>query len=158
MSFDFKSKPTGLWKHILHAPTWLYRARLGFLLGKRFVMIEHRGRKSDRRYRTVIEVAGRGDVGDSYIVTSGTGPRADWYQNIRAGKLDAVWVGSQRHSSVGVSFLDSPDAAAVFKAYESAHPKTAEKLMASMGVTYDGTDDGRVDMMDKIPMVEFTVG
>lgn len=157
MSFDFKSKPTGLWKRILHAPTWLYRARLGFLFGKRFLMIEHRGRKSNNPYRTVIEVAGRGDAANSYIVTSGTGPRADWYQNIRAGKLDAVWIGSSRHADASVRFLESREAADVFKRYETDHPKTAEKLMASMGVGYDGTDVGRVEMMDRIPMVEFTV-
>jgi hypothetical protein len=44
-SFDFKGKPTGVWKWFLHAPTWLFRARLGFLMGKRMIMIEHRGRR-----------------------------------------------------------------------------------------------------------------
>ena len=40
-------------------------------------------------------------------------------------------------------------------AYERAHPKTAEKLYSMMGVSYDGTDEGRVEMMAKVPMVAF---
>ena len=40
-------------------------------------------------------------------------------------------------------------------AYERAHPKTAAKLYSMMGVSYDGTDEGRVEMMAKIPMVAF---
>ncbi len=155
-SFDFKSKPTGLWKWILHAPTWLYRTRLGFLFGKRFVMIEHRGRKSGNHYRTVLEVAGRGSGDNTYIVTSGTGPRADWYRNIMGGGLQAVWVGSRRHTATMRS-LEAEEAGSVFHDYETAHPKAAAKLMDSMGVSYDGTEAGRVEMMRKIPMVEFTV-
>jgi deazaflavin-dependent oxidoreductase (nitroreductase family) len=155
-SFNMQGKPTGLWKWLLHAPTWLYRARLGFVFGKRFVMIEHRGRKSGKLYRTVVEVAGRGAGGDTYIVTSGTGPNADWYRNIVAGCLEAVWIGSRR-SAATVRFLEASEAAIVFAEYELAHPKTAIKLMKTMGVSYDGTDEGRVEMMRKIPMVEFTV-
>lgn len=40
-------------------------------------------------------------------------------------------------------------------AYERAHPKTAVKLYSMMGVSYDGTDEGRLEMMAKIPMVAF---
>ena len=41
--------------------------------------------------------------------------------------------------------------------YESAHPKAAVKLFASMGVSYDGTDEGRIELMSHIPMVGFTL-
>jgi deazaflavin-dependent oxidoreductase (nitroreductase family) len=152
--FNFKQKPSGLFKLFLHAPTWLFRAHLGFLMGKRMLMIEHRGRKSDRLYRTVLEVAGRYPDKNEWIVTSGTGPKADWYRNIKAGKLDAVWIGSNRHAA-SVRFLDPDEAGSVMGDYESAHPKTAQKLKDSMGVSYDGTDEGRVGMMDLIPMVAF---
>lgn len=155
-SFNFKSRPTGFFKWLLHTPTWLFRAHLGFVFGKRFVMVEHLGRKSGNRYRTVLEVAGRGDDGDTYIVTSGTGPKADWYRNILDGGLHAVWVGSKRHSAT-VRPLDAPEAASVFATYEIAHPSAADKLTDLMGVSYDGSDEGRVEMMRLLPMVEFTV-
>ena len=153
--FDFRQKPKGLFKWFLHAPTWLYRARLGFVFGKRFLMIEHRGRKSGNRYRTVLEVAGRNVERNEWIVTSGTGPNADWYRNIESGGVDAVWIGSKRHQA-DVRFLDAPEAAGVMQRYETEHPKTAAKLMASMGVSYDGTDEGRIEMMKRIPMVAYS--
>jgi deazaflavin-dependent oxidoreductase (nitroreductase family) len=126
-------------------------------MGNRFVMIEHRGRKSGSLYRTVLEVVGRYPDKGEWIVTSGTGPKADWYRNLQAGTLDAIWIGSSR-SAATVRFLETDETATVFHGYETAHPKTAAKLLDSMGVSYDGTDAGRVDMMRSIPMVSFTVG
>ncbi len=151
--FDFTSKPTGWQRWVLHAPTVLYRLRLGWLFGKRFVMVEHRGRVSGRWYRTVVEVAGRTD--DEWICTSGTGPAADWYRNLCAGGLEAVWTGVRRRHAT-VRFLDAHEAAGVMARYEHAHPKTAAKLLRAMGVSYDGTDTDLVRMMHEIPMVAFT--
>jgi len=155
MAFDFKSRPTGMWRWFLHIPTWLFRTRLGFVFGARMLMIEHRGRKSGKLFRTVLEVAGRGPSGE-FIVTSGTGSRADWYRNLLAGGLEAVWIGSRRHAAA-LRELSPEEAGSVFAEYEHKHPKTAEVLMGRMGVSYDGTDEGRVAMMRKIPMVEFTL-
>jgi deazaflavin-dependent oxidoreductase (nitroreductase family) len=155
-SFNFKSKPAGLFKHFLHAPTWLYRWHLGFVMGKRFLMIEHRGRKSQKLYRTVLEVAGRNQNKGEWIVSSGTGPNADWYRNIKAGGVDAVWIGSARKAA-DVRFLEADEAASVFAKYEQAHRRAAAKLMDMMGVSYDGTEVGRIEMMRKIPMVAFVL-
>jgi len=150
-SFNFKQKPTGLFKRLLHAPVWLYRSRLGFLLGRRLVMLEHEGRRSGKLRRTPLEVVRRD--GDSYIVCSGTGPNADWYRNLKAKPALALWVGSRRHE-VEQRFLEDSEAATVLAQYESDHATAAARLMDLMGVSHDGTHDGRVTMMAKIPMVE----
>ena len=154
--FDLSRKPTGWQKLMLKAPTYLYRARLGFVFGKRFVMIEHRGRRSGNLYRTVIEVAGRLDDPPEYVCTSGTGPNADWYRNLHANGVEAVWVGSKHHSA-GVRFLEPAEAATVMADYERAHAKTAAKLYDVMGVSYDGSEAGLVEMMEQIPMVAFSL-
>lgn len=153
---DLSKKPTGSLKWLLKAPGYLYRARLGFVFGKRFVMIEHRGRKSGKLFRTVIEVAGRVPDRGEYVCTSGTGPHADWYLNLRANGVDAVWVGSRRRQAE-LRFLPSDEAADVMAEYERANPKTAARLYEVMGVSYDGTDADRVRMMGEIPMVGFTI-
>lgn len=151
---DFSRKPTGWTRRVLRLPVYLYQARLGFLLGRRFVMIEHRGRRSGCHYRTVVEVAGRrnGEV----ICASGTGPRSDWYRNLRAHGLLALWVGSKK-CWASVRFLEAREAAGVMADYEHAHPKTAARLYRIMGVSYDGTVEGRVEMMEKVPMVAFSI-
>ena len=137
---DFSHKPTGWLRQMLRAPTYLYRARLGIVFGYRFVMIEHCGRKSGRRRFTVVEVTRH--LPREWVCTSGTGPDADWYRNLQAGGLEALWVGSRRHRA-SVRFLDASEAAGVMGAYERAHPKTTAKLYSMMGVSYDGTDEGR---------------
>ena len=154
--FDFRSKPTGVFKWMLHAPSYLYRARLGFVFGSRFLMIEHRGRTSGTLYRTVLEVAGRHPERNEWISTSGTGPGADWYRNLEANGVEAVWIGSSRHAPATVRFVEAEEAGAVFATYEEAHPKAAVKLMDSRGVAYDGSDADRIEMMRSIPMVAFS--
>ena len=150
-SFNFKQRPTGLFKGILHAPVWLFRARLGFVFGKRIVMLEHIGRRSGKMRQTPLEVVHR--VDDAYTLCSGTGPNADWYRNIRANPASALWVGSQRHG-VEQRFLDASEAATTFAAYEANHPEAAARLTELMGVSHDGTHAGRIAMVAKIPMVE----
>ncbi len=149
------SPPTGLKRWFFHAPTYLYRAHLGFLFGRRFLMMEHRGRSTGTLHRTVVEVAGR--LGDAWVVASGYGPGSDWYRNLRAGGLEAIWIGARRRPATA-RFLEAEEAAGVFAAYEADHPRTAQALMAEMGVSYDGSEAGRAEMMRSIPMVAFTVG
>ena len=149
---DFSHKPTGWLRLMLKAPIYVYRAHLGIVFGDRFVMIEHRGRKSGSRHFTVVEVARH--LPREWVCTSGTGPNADWYRNLQAGGLEALWVRSRRYRA-SVRFLEATEAASVMGAYEHAHPKTAAKLYSMMGVSYDGTDEGRVEMMTNIPMVAF---
>jgi deazaflavin-dependent oxidoreductase (nitroreductase family) len=150
---DFSHKPTGWLKWLLKTPCYVFRARLGFLFFHRFVMIEHRGRSGHTLYRTVIEMAARRR--NEWVCASGTGPQADWYLNLRAGGLEAIWVGSKRCRAT-VRFLNDTEAADVMREYEKARPRTASRLFSIMGVTYDGTDAGRVEMMTRVPMVAFS--
>jgi len=152
--FNFRQKPRGLFKWLLHAPVWIFRARLGFLLGRRIVMLEHRGRKSGRLRRTPLETVHR--QGDTYVLCSGTGRKADWYRNLQAHPAEALWVGAKRFP-VAQRFLDDTEAAAAFATYEAAHPKAAGRLTEMMRVSYDGADAGRVAMVAQIPVVELTL-
>ena len=151
---DLSHKPSGWLKWVLRVPVYLYRARLGFLFGTRFLMIEHRGRHSGCHYRTVVEVAGRRS--GEWICASGTGSRSDWYRNLRQGGLLAVWVGSRKRWA-SVRFLEAREAAGVMGDYEHEHPRTAARLRQIMGVSYDGTVEGRIEMMEKVPMVAFSI-
>ncbi len=101
--------------------------------------------------QTPLEVVRRRD--DAYILCSGTGPNADWYRNIRANPAVALWVGSRRHE-VSQRFLENSEAATVFAGYDQDHPKAASRLTDLMGVSHDGTHEGRMQMVAKIPMVE----
>lgn len=152
--FSFRKKPTGFFKWILQAPKWIFRAHLGFIFGSRFLLLEHIGRKSGKRYQTPLEVASRDEAHDEYIVTSGTGVNADWYRNIRANPAVAIWLGSRRYP-VKQRFLPTAEAVERMKEYEREHPKAAAKLEDLMGVSHDDTDESWTAMMEKIPMIGF---
>ena len=48
--------PRGLLRFLLRLPIWLYQLHLGFLLGHRFLLLTHTGRRSGLLRRTVVEV------------------------------------------------------------------------------------------------------
>ena len=154
-SFSFRRRPRGLFKRILGLPVLLYRYRLGFLLGDRFLLITHVGRRTGELHHTPVEVVVHDADTREYIVCSGTGPRADWYRNLQAKPVRRVQVGNRRWVP-DQRMLDDDEAAARFAEYELAHPRAAEKLLESMGNSYDGTAAGRVVMMADMPMVAFS--
>src|ERR1051326_5078584 len=80
---------------LVRAPVWLYRARLGVLVGPRFLMLEHTGRKSGTRRYVVLEVVEHPSPG-TYLVVSGFGDRAQWFRNIRANPQVRVRTLSRR--------------------------------------------------------------
>ncbi|GGN85596.1 hypothetical protein GCM10010112_66190 [Actinoplanes lobatus] len=154
-NWNFRQKPTGMWRRLLRLPVYLYRARLGFLMGQRILLLTHRGRISGRVFRTPVEVVEHDQETGEYIVCSGTGLFADWYRNIAEQPAQQVQVCNRRwrpHQRI----LDTREAAQRFARYEELHPRTARRLLASMGNSYDGTDDGRVVMMTRMPMVAFS--
>ena len=73
---------------VLKAPNFLYRCNVGWLLGHRFVQIEHTGRRSGAHYVTVVEVLSWDRGSGEVIIMSGWGPTADWYRNIRRRHSD----------------------------------------------------------------------
>lgn len=76
----------------MRAPIWLFRARLGFLMGSRLLMLEHIGRRSGQRRYVVLEVVDRPGPG-RYVVASGFGERSQWFRNIQAKPSVRVFIG-----------------------------------------------------------------
>lgn len=57
----------------LRLNVYVYRWRLGWLLGRRFLLLTHLGRRTGGPHHTVLEVVGRDDAGDQTVM-SGGGP------------------------------------------------------------------------------------
>ncbi|GAA1687759.1 hypothetical protein GCM10009808_00940 [Microbacterium sediminicola] len=131
-------------KWILRAPIGLYRAGLGWMLGARFVMIEHQGRVSGESRFVVVEVIERGD--NVLYVASGWGTKAQWYRNLRANGVAFLSTGRARRVPAHVRLLDKAESDAVLAHYAERHPKAWEALSAGMEKL--GTT--------RIPVVEFT--
>src|SRR5574340_196725 len=86
----------------LRLPVPLYHAGLGWLLGHRFLMLTHTGRKSGRKYETVIEVVKHDRQTGTHYAVSGWGERADWFRNIQQDPNVVIHVGGGRQAALAV--------------------------------------------------------
>jgi deazaflavin-dependent oxidoreductase (nitroreductase family) len=112
---------------LVRSPIWLYRARLGFLLGDRFCMIEHIGRTSGARRYVVVEVFGHPEPG-TYLVVSGFGTGAQWYRNLAANPAARLWVGGRPPAAVTAVRLDDAEADAAFEVYVTRYARAWQKF------------------------------
>lgn len=144
--------PTGLRRLLFRLPIWLYRARLGVLLGRRFVLIHHTGRSTGRQRETVVEVVGHDPATEVVTVASGFGPRSQWYRNLLATPEATIEIGS-RSRAVRARPLSPDEAAAAMVSYAQAHPRTAPRLARFMGFAVDGTDEDYRALGREVPMI-----
>jgi deazaflavin-dependent oxidoreductase (nitroreductase family) len=120
-----------LQRAVMRAPIGLYRIGLGRLLGRRFLLLEHTGRRSHRTRRTVLEVV---DLRDGVpVVASGWGETSDWFRNVSADPHVAVTI-SGRHFAAEATRLDPPEAARVLDDYRMRHPRAARVVGRAIGV------------------------
>ena len=149
--------PRWLWA-AFRFPERLYRFGLGSLLGRRFLRLSHRGRRSGAPYATVLEVVAYDGRIPEFVVASGFGARADWLRNIEAGGPVEVTVG-RRTFPVEHRRLELDEAVCVFADYErrnrAAGPILRRVLSWLLGWRYDGTPDARRRMAEQLPLIAF---
>jgi deazaflavin-dependent oxidoreductase (nitroreductase family) len=121
-----------LQRAVMRAPIGVYRIGLGRLLGGRFLLLEHVGRRTGARRWTVLEVV---DLGDGIpVVASGWGEGSDWYKNVTADPTVQVTLGGRRFDAEAVR-LDTPEAARVLDHYRKEHPRAARAIGRAIGVS-----------------------
>ncbi|MBS2533819.1 nitroreductase family deazaflavin-dependent oxidoreductase [Catenulispora sp. NF23] len=129
----------------VRAPIGLYRAGLGFVFGSRLLMLEHAGRSTGARRFVVLEVVDHPAPGQ-YVVISGFGIGAQWYQNIQADPRVKVSIGLRRSMPATATPMTDAESATVLAHYIEHHPKEWEKLHATIEYAV-----GR--SVDTLPMV-----
>lgn len=134
--------PRTRWQRALaRAPIGVYRLGLGGLLGRRFVLLTHRGRRSGLPRQVALEVVGRDDTSGGVLVASGYGTRAQWFRNVIADPHVRFQVGWRRYEGTAHP-LEPGESGRRLAAYARRHPRTAATLMATIGREVDGTAAG----------------
>jgi deazaflavin-dependent oxidoreductase (nitroreductase family) len=144
---------------VLRVPLHLYHWHVEWLLGHRFLMLVHTGRRSGLERRTVLEVVHYDDATGAVVVMSGFGRRSDWYQNIQTHPATKVVVG--RRSFVPTHRdLSEDEAIATLADYERrnriAAPVVRWALSRLVGWRYDGSEASRRRLVKEHPLVLFT--
>ncbi|MEO6942774.1 MAG: nitroreductase family deazaflavin-dependent oxidoreductase [Terrimesophilobacter sp.] len=137
-------------RRLIRAPIGLYRAGLGWIFGRRLVMLEHTGRNSGAARFVVLEVVAR-QRPNEVVIASALGRQAQWFQNLVAEPRCRISTGVRRRVPATAEILDADAAAAFLVTYQSEHPalwKELEKLMSSL---HDGDPDF------ELPLVRLTL-
>jgi deazaflavin-dependent oxidoreductase (nitroreductase family) len=133
-------------RSLFQAPIWLYRCKCGWLLGNRFLLLIHTGRRTRLRRYTVLEVMQFRKTASEAIVMSAWGRDADWLRNIEATPRPQVVIGSRRFTAVH-RVLGVEEAAEVIAFYERRNRAIAPIVRAGLswllGWHYDGTEQAR---------------
>ncbi|MEZ5117748.1 MAG: nitroreductase family deazaflavin-dependent oxidoreductase [Candidatus Nanopelagicales bacterium] len=148
-------RPGALQARLFRAPVKLYQAHLGFVLGGRFLMITHVGRKSGLTRRTVVEVARHDpDVPEWYVV-SGFGPRSDWFRNLQANPALRIDVGTH-HFVPEQRFLGVAQTEELLRDYQRRHPRAAKELgKRLLGADFDASPESLHSLAERMPAVAF---
>jgi deazaflavin-dependent oxidoreductase (nitroreductase family) len=134
-------------------PIWLFRFRLGWLLGDRFLMLTHVGRRSGRLRRVVLEVIRHNPRTETYLVASGFGEKADSFQNIQQTPHVFIDVGF-RHLEAVATRLPEPAAVNEFADYARRHPLAFHQLSPVLvGRKLQGTLEDCQVLAELIPLV-----
>ncbi|RME81456.1 MAG: nitroreductase family deazaflavin-dependent oxidoreductase [Caldilineae bacterium] len=149
--------PRGLQRWLWRAPIWLYRLGLGGLLGRRFLLLTHTGRKTGLPRQAVVEIADYDETTNTYTIASGFGRRSDWYRNLQKTPQATIQVGN-RKMSVLAELLSPEESGEAMVRYARRHPAAARSLARVLGLEVDGTEEGyRRVAREHIPFVRLHV-
>lgn len=152
-----QKKPPRLLRWFLKIPVLLYRLRLGWILGHRFLLLTHRGRKTGRVRKTVLEVILYNPATSESVVVSGWGKTADWLRNIEARPAISVRTGRDRYRPQH-RLINASEAEAVAIAFEKQHPfevRLVPPVMQALGWSVCGERPTWRALMSEIPLVAF---
>ncbi len=150
--------PTGVLRSLLGLPVHLYHAHLGVLLGHRFLLLVHTGRKTGLHRETVLEVVRFDPVTRESVVAAGWGRKTGWLHNVEAGLADEVWTGRQRFAPA-YRILPTDEAERLFADYERRNrliaPIIRAVLSRLLGWRYDSSPAARRRAVEQLSLVAF---
>ena len=150
--------PGGMLRALLGLPVQLYHAHLGVLLGRRFLLLVHTGRRTGIKRETVLEVIRYDPVAREAVVAAGWGRRTGWLHNVEAGLAREVWIGRERFVPA-YRVLAPDEAERLFADYERRSrlgaPLVRAVISRLVGWRYDGTQASRRRVVEQLPLVGF---
>ena len=156
MPAQIPTPPRGLKAIPWRLPIWIYRLHLGFLLGERFLLLEHIGRKSGKVRRAVLEIIGKDAEPRAYYVASGFGERSHWFRNVMHTPQVVIQVGTKRYQAIAER-LPFAEALARLTTYAREHPTALRELSHLLHYDYDGSDESLQELARALPIVRFRV-
>ncbi|HEU0041340.1 MAG TPA: nitroreductase family deazaflavin-dependent oxidoreductase [Jiangellaceae bacterium] len=145
-------------RRLYRAPIPLFRVGLGWIIGPRLVLVEHRGRSTGLDRYVVLEVASRAP--GRIVVVSGFGSDSQWFRNIQASPSVRIWFATLRGVPALAHVLPLDAARAELERYRRDHPHAAKALgrMFQLPVFESETEPLPPEIGVRLPVVEITFG
>lgn len=144
-------------RFFLRLPILLYHLGLGWLLGHRFLLLRHLGRKSGLWRETVLEVVRDDKPDNTYFVASGWGESSQWYNNILRHPAVEIESGGRRMKATARR-VSQAEAEAEFRHYAARHPLAFRGLGEFMtGQQVNGTSADFRRLAERIPVIALQV-
>jgi len=149
-------RPTGVLRLLLRAPIWLYRWNLGRILGGRFLMLTHTGRKSGLQRQNVIEVVSHDEATGVYYIAAAWRDKSDWYRNIQQTPSVGVQVRNHRFKARAEQISVEEGEARLWD-YAQKHPAAFKELVAVMlGVRLPVARETCRKVAESVPLISLT--
>lgn len=146
--------PQGIKAILWRLPIWLYRLKLGWLLGKRMLQLTHTGRVSGQPRKAVLEVIRYDEETNTPYVASGFGEKSQWFRNISKTPEVYIQIGRQRFPAIAAR-LPEDKAVKIFKAYHDRYPHAIKNLSKMVGYEIGDSEAEMLDFMRLLPVVAF---
>ena len=151
----FPDPPRGLKSIPWRIPILFYKLGLGWMLGSRFLLLTHTGRKTGKVRQNVLEIIHHSSENHSYYVVSGFGTRSHWYQNIKQDPRVRIQVGSNCMAADSQR-LEPDEAENIFLSYTQNNPQSIRGLAKLLGYDIVHTAEGYRAFSREIPLIRFT--
>jgi deazaflavin-dependent oxidoreductase (nitroreductase family) len=154
-----RQKPgAGLLRFLLRMPILLYRIRLGWLLGNRFLLLKHIGRKTGLEHRTILEVLRHDRTQGCYIVSSGWGTSSQWFKNIQQQPEVKIETGG-REMRATATILAEQQAEQEIRDYAQRHPAAYREISNRiLGEPTTGEPEEFTRLAKTIPLLSLRPG
>jgi deazaflavin-dependent oxidoreductase (nitroreductase family) len=150
-------KPPRGWSALLwRLPIWFYRMGLGWMMGKRFLLLTHTGRVSGQARQAVIEVVRHDPQSNTYYAVSGFGEKAQWFQNTMETPQVRIQVGSRKSSALA-EWLPFEEAKSILQEYARQHPTALREISRLLKLPYDGSLESLSALARALPVVAFHI-
>jgi len=143
-----------LMRAFLRTPLLLYRTPLRAMLGAFYVQIEHRGRKSGRVYRTVVDRLHTDRETGEVFVTSAWGDKSDWFRNIQAAPASGVCIGRRRFEPTQ-RIVSLEEANEIHRKAKEERPLAMRFGLALVRYPFPRTDEDLRELTRFMPVVGF---
>jgi deazaflavin-dependent oxidoreductase (nitroreductase family) len=148
--------PRGWQASLWRLPIWFYRLGLGWVLGKRFLLLTHTGRVSGQARQAVIEVVRQDPRTNTYYAVSGFGEKAQWFQNIMETPQVCIQVWSRKSSALAER-LPFEEGESILQEYARQHPTALREISRLLKIPYDGSPESISAIAMVLPVVAFHI-